>query len=139
MISPSNIGVLVGGLVADPEVIESKNGKIFKFRIGADRAGSDGGKMASGYFDVVYFDNGDTTPAGSFVRRQVEEGKFHKGSQVHILYRLNQERWKTDDGNRSKVTLIAEAISYPTFNSENSGKSSAEPAMAEEVNLPAAW
>jgi single-stranded DNA-binding protein len=143
MLSPSNVGVLVGGLVADPESIDTKSGKIYKFRVGADRAGSDSGKVASGYFDVVFFDNNDN-PSGNFVRRQIEEGKFKKGSQLHILYRLNQERWKTEGGeSRSKITLIAEAITYASFSSDGTNRSEGGSAPAveaqAEINLPAAW
>jgi single-stranded DNA-binding protein len=35
-----------------------------------------------------------------------------KGSQIQLVGRLVQERWKQDDSNRSRVVVVAESISY---------------------------
>jgi hypothetical protein len=114
MIDPRNIVNLTAGIVSDPESVA--NGNILKFRIAIDYAGNEKGSgMTSGYFDVVYYlkDGSDfASKNASFVGKQVSEGKMKKGSQVQILGRLFQERWQQEGLNRSKIVVVAEAITY---------------------------
>lgn len=111
MIDPLNNGNLVGGIVADPELVNDN--KILRLRIGVDRAGNDriNRDNDSGYFNVTYFLNNDD-PNTKFVRGQLEKGNLKKGSQVHILYRLVQDRWEQEGNKRSAVSLIAESLTY---------------------------
>lgn len=114
MIDPRNIVNLTAGIVSDPESVA--NGNIIKFRIAVDYAGSEkGAGVSSGYFDVVYYlkDGSDfASKNASFVSKQVSEKKMKKGSQVQILGRLVQERWQQDNQNRSKIVIVAEAVTY---------------------------
>jgi single-stranded DNA-binding protein len=110
MVDPKNNGVIIGGLVADPELVN--DGKIAKLRVAVDFAGKDAAKPEnkSGYFDAVMYDNGDQ--ASDFTFRQIREGKMKKGSQVGLVYRLSHQRWQSEDGPRQRIELVAEAITY---------------------------
>lgn len=109
MLTPDNVINIIGGLVADPE---SPTANIVKLRIGVDYAGSEkNSDNNSGYFDITYFTNNDTSNA-KFVARQVSEGKLKKGSRVHVLGRLVQERWEGEKGKGQRVVIYAEALSY---------------------------
>ena len=109
MLDPKNVVALTCGIVADPEFVTEN---ILKLRVAADYAGSErDSDNNSGYFDVTYFLNEGGRNV-DFVRRQVNEGKLKKSSQVQILGRLVQERWKSEDGNRSRVVIVAESITY---------------------------
>lgn len=108
-----NNGTIVCGLTADPELV-GDGGKVAKFRVAVDQAGQDQAHPdnKSGYFDVIMFRN-DENPNSKFVFGQISDGKMKKGSQVAVAYRLRNARWVSDEGgNRSKVELVADAISY---------------------------
>jgi len=126
MIDPRNIVNLTAGIVSDPESVA--NGNIIKFRIAVDFAGSEkGAGVSSGYFDVVYYlkDGSDfASKNASFVSKQVSEKKMKKGSQVQILGRLVQERWTQDNQNRSKIVVVAEALTYAGGGFQKSDSSS---------------
>ena len=126
MIDPRNIVNLTAGIVSDPESVA--NGNIIKFRIAVDFAGSEkGAGVSSGYFDVVYYlkDGSDfASKNASFVSKQISEKKMKKGSQVQILGRLVQERWQQDNQNRSKIVIVAEAVTYAGGNFQKSDSSS---------------
>lgn len=113
MLTPENLVSISGGLVADPEIVA--DGKIVKFRIGVDYAGSDrSSDNNSGYFDVTYY-MGDTEVdrTAKFVKGQLDSGNLSKSSQIAIVGRLVQERWASDDGRKnSKVVIVAETINY---------------------------
>ena len=114
MIDPRNNVILTAGIVSDPEVIA--NGNILKFRIAVDFAGSEkGAGVTSGYFDVTYYLKDGTdfaTKNASFVSKQLSEGKMKKGSQVQLVGRLVQERWQQEGSARSKIVIVAEALTY---------------------------
>jgi hypothetical protein len=126
MIDPRNIVNLTAGIVSDPELVA--NGNILKFRIAVDYAGSEkGAGVSSGYFDIVYYlkDGSDfASKNASFVAKQVSEGKMKKGSQIQILGRLIQERWQQDSQNRSKIVVVAEALTYAGGSFQKSDSSS---------------
>lgn len=130
MIDPRNTVILTAGIVADPEVVA--NGNIAKFRIVVDYAGSEKGAGASGgYFDVVYYLKDGSEPASknaAFVIGQLQNNKMKKGSQVQLVGRLIQERWQQDGQNRSKIVIVAEALTYAGSNYQ---KSSDTPPKAE--------
>ena len=113
MIDPKNVISLTGGVVSDPELI---NDKIAKFRMAVDYAGSEkGSQNNSGYFDIVYYlksGNDFTTKNASFLHTQITSGKMKKGSSIQLVGRLVQERWQQDNGNRSRVVVVAESVSY---------------------------
>lgn len=130
MLDPQNIINISGGLVVDPEIV---NGKIFKTRLAVDYAGSEkDSDNNSGYFDVVYYlkdKDGFVNKNASFVAGQVDQGKMKKASTVTIVGRLVQERWKQDGQSRSKVTIVAEHLTYaPTRSSKQSSDSASSDA-----------
>jgi hypothetical protein len=133
MIDPRNTIILSAGLIAEPELIA--NGNIAKLRIAVDYAGSEKGAGASsGYFDVVYYlkDGSEFSSKNAmFLSKQITESKMKKGSQIQIVGRLIQERWQQDGGNRSKVVIVAEAVTYAGSSFQKSGDSSA-PATASK-------
>jgi len=142
MIDPKNTVSITAGVVADPELVA--NGNIAKLRIAVDYAGSEKGSgMSSGYFDVVYYlkDGSDfASKNAAFVSKQINESKMKKGAQIQILGRLVQERWQQDNQNRSKVVIVAEAISYAGSsyqkNSSSSSSDSTEPKKAAASLIP---
>lgn len=112
MIDSRNNGNLVCGLVADPELM-GNDGNVARFRVAADYSGKDrqNPDNKSGYFNVTMFLNEDT-PNARFVKDQIGKGNLKKGSQVHILYRLQQDRWEKDGQKFQNVTLVAESLGY---------------------------
>lgn len=109
MIDPKNLVNLTCGIVADPEFV---NDNILKMRVAVDYGGSEKGGSTSGYFNVTYYLSGDNPKNADFVRNQVKDGKMKKGSQITLTGRLCQERWTDDNGNREKVVIVAEGITY---------------------------
>ena len=113
MIDPRNLINLTGGVVTDVELI---NDKIAKFRLAVDYAGSEkGSDNTSGYFDVVYYmkdGSGYTSKNASFIHGQVQNSKIKKGTKLHLVGRLVQERWRQDDANRSRIVIVAEHAAY---------------------------
>lgn len=110
MMDPRNVIVLSGGIVADPE---RPTDKIVKFRLAVDYAGREkDSDDRSGYFDVVYYLN-DENQNSKFVKGQLDQGNFKKGSSISIVGRLEHDRFKTKEGNKaSRVQIVADAISY---------------------------
>lgn len=123
MLDPRNLINLIGGVVSDPEVV---NDKILKFRLAVDYAGSEkGSDNTSGYFDVVYYlkdGSGYTSKNASFIHGQVQNSKIKKGTKLHLVGRLVQERWRQDDANRSRIVIVAEHAAYAATGGTSSGK-----------------
>ena len=112
MINPKNLTNLVGGIVSDPEMVGEN---LLTLRIAVDNAGSEKGvKAASGYFDVKYWLNNDNKFNSEWVKNQIQNGNMKKGSQIQLVGSLVHERWKDEatQSSRSKVVLVAEAITY---------------------------
>ena len=138
MLDPQNLINISGGLVAEPELVAS--GKIAKFRLAVDYAGSDKETdNNSGYFDVTYYlkdTSGNTTKNATFVSTQIESSKMKKGTFVNIIGRLVQERWKQDDQPKSRVVIVAEHVAYasrsgaPKSSDSTTSQSSQESAPA---------
>lgn len=141
MLDPKNSVNITAGIVSDPEVVA--NGNIIKLRVAIDYAGNEKGTgTTSGYFDIVYYlkDGNDfASKNASFVSKQINEGKMKKGSQVQILGRLVQERWTQDNQNRSKIVVVAEAMTYVGSSYQKngeSGSSSGGAAKQSSNNVP---
>lgn len=125
MIDGRNLGVLQCGIVADPELV-GQNSTILKLRLAADWAGHDSSDPdnKTGYFDGVMFL--DDSRSSNFARN------LKKGDQVIVAYSLRQDRWSSDQGNRSRVQLIIESVNYAgggsrSNDSEKSDTASPEP------------
>lgn len=134
ILDPKNTGSLTAGIVAIPETIPMKGGKIVKLRVAVPYAGTDKTSDDNrGFFDVVYYAREGETNA-EFVLKQIESGNFKPGTTLQMIYRLNQERWEVDGKKGNKVVLNAEAISYAT--SPPKSEASAATAEAETISLP---
>lgn len=121
MIDPRNFGKLTCGLVADPEYVGANN-SVIRFRLAADYAGNDrdDANNRSGYFNAVYFVN-DNNPINKFITGQMSNGNLSRGSQVEILYTLQQNRWTDQNGKKqSTVELVIEGMSYAGSKSNSS-------------------
>ena len=141
MIDPRNNVTMSAGIVSDPELVANNN--IAKFRIAVDYAGSEkGAGVTSGYFDVVYYlkDGSDfASKNAAFISKQVAEGKMKKGSQIQLLGRLVQERWQQEGQGRSKVVIVAEAVTYASSGYQKSDSSSSgesAPKQASSYSVP---
>lgn len=112
MLEPRNFGTLTGGLVEDPQ-LRGQNNDVLPLRIAADFAGrdQDNPDNKTGYFRAVYFLN-DDSPNARFVKDQVTKGNLKKGSQVQVLYRLQQERRTYEGQRREEVQLVVESLQY---------------------------
>lgn len=139
MMDPKNVTNQTGGLVADPELIDSANGKIVKLRFAVDFAGQErDSDNRSGYFDVTYYAN-DSNPNSKFILSQIEKGNFKKGSQLQIVGRLVQERWKKDDKNGSRVVIVAEGITYAGGGSSQSKPADSTTSNDAPASLPTSF
>lgn len=111
MQDPKNVVILTGGLVDVPE-ISGNNDSVVRLRLAMDFAGNEqNSDNKSGYFDVKYFLNSNN-PNSTFVKNQIDNGNFKKGSTLQLLGRLVQERWEQDGQKRSKVVVYADSITY---------------------------
>ena len=129
--------VLMGRLVADPEVRRTQTGKqVAAFRIACDR----GRKDASGQSQADFFDITAWEKTGEFVGRY-----FGKGSLILIEGRLQSSQYT--DKNGSKRTSISVVASQVHFTGEKArqaspalddcGYSGGEPAAPAYSNPPA--
>lgn len=137
MLDPKNTVQITGGVVADPEQQAKRDGTkldIWKLRVAVDYAGRDqeNPDNKSGYFDVTVYTGGDDRNT-KFVKDQLTSGKLKKGSQIQLVGRLEQDRFKTNDGkNASRVGIVAEAITYASGGggTKAEGSSNTGPATA---------
>lgn len=135
MLDAKNTVNLTCGIVADPETVGSS---IYKFRVAIDFAGQEkDSDNKSGYFDVVYYGSNDN-PNAKFVSKQIADGNMKKGSQIQLVGRLVQERFKTADGkNASKVVVVAESLTYAGGGQRKEGaEGSAKAASGSAVTVP---
>lgn len=135
MLDPKNNWTGVGGVVADPEVI---NNSILKIRVAVDYAGSEkDSKNASGYFDVVYYlNNEDNARNAKWVKSQIDAGNIKKGSQLAILGRLVQERWEKDGNKGQRVVITAEALTYASSSKPQGESNSSSAGTSSVASLP---
>jgi len=134
MLDPRNCGNLTAGIVVPPETIPMNGGKIVKLRVAVPYAGQEKDTEDNrGFFDVTYYAR-DSEQNAKFVLGQIEAGNFKPGTTIQMVYRIQQERWKTPEGkNANKVVLVAESIAYAGNN--NSSKDS-DSETSEATSLP---
>ena len=142
MLDPHNLVNISGGFIADPEIVG--NGNIMKVRVGVDYAGSDKDTdNNSGYFDVVYYikdKSGFVSKNANFVATQIEASKMKKGTNVSIIGRLVQERWKQDEQSRSRIVIVAEHMTYGQRAPKSEGTSApAADKPASNNNIPTSF
>lgn len=91
---------IVGRFVSDPTFKVTQNGKeVTTFTIAVDnRFDPDN----ANFFDCVSFGKTAENIANH----------FHKGKQIAITGRIQQERWEKDGQKRSKVSIICEQFTF---------------------------
>ena len=114
----------------EPETHTMQGGKVVKLRVAVNYAGSEkDADNKSGYFDVVYYAR-EADFNGKWLLSQLDDKKMKVGSQIQMIYRLEQQRWKNPEGNMNqKVVLVAEAITY-------AGSAPSTETAEKEVALP---
>jgi single-stranded DNA-binding protein len=141
MIDARNFGSITGGLVADPELLGADN-NVVRLRIAADYAGKDreDSNNRTGYFNVTMFLNDDNSNT-KFIKGQIDNGNLKKGSQIQVLYRLQQDRWEADGKRQQSVGLIAESISYAGSGSResNTNTATATTQQGTQADIPEAF
>ena len=100
-----NRGVLMGRLVADPELKTTNSGvSVCSFRIAVDRSYvKNGEQRQADFFDIVAWRS-----SAEFVCRH-----FTKGSLIAVDGQLQSRQYQTKDGsNRSTVEVVADNVSF---------------------------
>lgn len=107
-----NVVVLMGRLVADPQLRQTTTGKnVASFRVACDRGRRDAnGQNQADFFDVVAWDR-----SAEFVCRY-----FQKGSMIAIDGRLQSRNYQDKSGNnRTAIEIVASNINFVTPKSQN--------------------
>ena len=107
-----NVVVLMGRLVADPQLRQTTTGKnVASFRVACDRGRRDAnGQNQADFFDVVAWDR-----SAEFVCRY-----FQKGSMIAIDGRLQSRNYQDKSGNnRTAIEIVANNINFVTPKSQN--------------------
>ena len=95
----------IGRLTADPQANETRQGtSVAKMRIAVPRRrGRDGDDRGAVFVELVAY--------GPLA--DIANSHLRKGRQVGVVSRLEQDEWKTDDGQtRSKLYLVADEIEF---------------------------
>jgi len=100
--------IQVGRLTADPEIRRIPSGTaVCEFSIAVTRSwkekDSEEWKEHCSFFNCVTWGN----------KAEYMQDKFHKGDQVLVEGRLEQDRWETPEGDkRSKIKIITETVKF---------------------------
>lgn len=100
-----NAVTLTGWLTSDPEVKETANANLTKFRIGVNGQRKVGDKWEDdpNFINIVAF-NGIGSNCAEYLK---------KGSRVAIQGRLNWSTWQTDSGDkREALEVIANSVEF---------------------------
>ena len=91
--------ILTGNLGADPEVFYSSEGTpVSTFNL-AFRSS----KKKTGWIKITCFNR----------LAEISERHLHKGARIAVVGRLNQSKWKTDQGeNRTSFEMIVNSIEF---------------------------
>lgn len=131
-----NYVVLMGRLVADPEIRRTASGKsVSAFRIACDR----GRKDANGNSQADFFDVSAWEKTGDFVSRY-----FGKGSLILVEGRLQSGQYTDRSGNRrTSISVVASQVHFTGEKSrpgsqamDDGGFSGGEPAAPALNNGP---
>jgi len=120
-----NCAVLMGRLVADPELRTTSNGtSVTSFRIAVDRNFvRQGEERQADFIDVVAW-----RQTADFVTRY-----FHKGSMIAVQGSIQTRNYEDKNGNkRTAVEVVADNVSFCGSKAE-SGAAGARPYSAESA------
>lgn len=98
-----NIAVIIGRLVADPELKYTPSGvAVSSFRIAVDRPfKSEGGQKQADFLDIVAWRH-----SAEFVANYLTKGRL-----VAVQGRIQSRTWVQQDGQkRSKVEIVADSV-----------------------------
>ncbi len=100
----NNFTILEGRLTRDPEYKQSRAGKsMLKFSIANNSGSKKENKDNVGYYDVF---------AWSELAERFND-RLKKGKGIRVIGKLNQWRWKDDDGKSfSKISIVASHIEF---------------------------
>jgi single-stranded DNA-binding protein len=115
MLNRSNFWQGEGNLSRDPEVHTTPNrAEVVHFTIAVTGAGSGSGeKDAAGFFDCKIWltENDYTVPAEvANAREGFKSGNWKKGTKLHVMGRLIQERWEKNGESRSRIIVQADKV-----------------------------
>lgn len=118
-----NSVAIVGRVTRDADLSVGKSGTTYsKFSIAVDDGW--GGDKHTSFFDVVVF--GKTAEALSQY--------LVKGKEVGVSGSLKQERWESQEGNRSKVTINAREIQLLRDAGGRAGSGDSKPARSKPAS-----
>lgn len=125
MANAKNHVSLVGNLAKTPE-IKNNNLAIFTVAVSYSAYDTTDNPNNTGFFDAVFF-LGESKSA-SFVRNQIENGNFEKGTSVAVSGSLEQQRYKAQDGKTGYGLRIK--LDDITFAGGASGNTQSESSVA---------
>lgn len=105
--------ILIGNLVADPELKETQSGiKVTSFRIAVSRRYAKGENRQADFIDIVCW-----RQSAEFVTRY-----FRKGSAILVCGQLQTRTWTDQNGQKRYVTeVIADEVSFVERKSSGDG------------------
>jgi single-strand DNA-binding protein len=130
-----NVVLLIGRLVADPELKYTPSGvAVSTFRLAVDRRGkSETGEKQADFFDIVAW-----RQSAEFAANYLTKGRL-----VAVQGRLQQRSWVQQDGQkRSKVEVVSENLQGLDKPREGAGAATGAPhaeRVAGEVQPPQAF
>lgn len=112
--------IVSGNLTRDPDIKFAASGtQIATFTVAVNKSrDKDGNQPEADFFDCVAFNK----------TAEILTGYFKKGQKILVEGRIQQDKWKTPEGEtRTRVKVVANSIYFMGGKSENSGNGSAEP------------
>lgn len=109
-----NSVALVGRLTRDPEVKYTTSGVAkMSLSIAVNRSVKDNGqwKQEASFFDVVFWGK----------QAEALNQYLFKGKQIGVTGKLEQQRWTTQEGNKSRIIINADSIQLLGGGQENGG------------------
>ena len=126
-----NSAILMGRLVADPEIRTTTNGvSVSSFRIAVDRAyQKQGEERQADFIDIVAW-----RQTAEFVSRY-----FKKGSMIAVQGSIQTRSYEDKQGNkRTAVEVVADNVSFCGSKSENAAPQASYPPVANNATKPTA-
>ena len=127
--------ILVGNMVADPELKQTPNGiSVCRFRLAVNRKTKAEGQQSADYLDVVAW-----RQSAEFVSKY-----FKKGNPILVCGQIQSRNWEDKDGaKRYSVEILADEVSF-VASKENNGNDTYMPdayktnfeEVASDENLP---
>lgn len=113
--------ILIGNMVADPELKQTPNGiSVCRFRLAVQRRfarSADQGQQTADFLDVVAW-----RQSAEFVSKY-----FKKGSPILVCGQIQSRNWEDKDGaKRYTVEIVADEVSFVGSKSDEGGRSDSQ-------------